>query len=241
MVLVHQDVAVAVLEGVGDVFLRDEEFVGAQEQVAEVHGVVLAELGLVGLEHGNDAAFEEALGDRLVGAGIDPVVLELIEFIGHRLGSHDLVAHAGLLQRLLDDRVLVAVVEDREAWAQPDAVTVLAQKLRAHRVEGGNPKFARVDAAALEQPLDALLHFARRLVRKGDGQDLAREGSSRFDELNDPLGQNPRLPRARAGQDKDGTVEGFYGGLLLRIQPDGHPLCSRTGGGVFPGFVSSSK
>ena len=59
---------------------------------------------------------------------------------------------------------------------QADQLGMAAQHLDADGVEGAEPRHA-LDRPA-DQLADALLHFARRLVGEGDGEDLARPGAA---------------------------------------------------------------
>ena len=61
--------------------------------------------------------------------------------------------------------------------AEPHQLGVAAQDLHADRVERAEPGHA-LGAAFADQPADAVLHLARRLVGEGDGEDLRGQGAA---------------------------------------------------------------
>ena len=61
------------------------------------------------------------------------------------------------------------------------------------------------------QRLDALAHFARRLVGEGDGEDLVPAGADRGEQMGDAGGQHARLADAGAGEHQHRPVERLDG------------------------------
>ena len=82
----------------------------------------------------------------------------------------------------------------------PTAVAPLAQQARRDRVERPDPEAAATPERAAELP-DALAQLAGRLVGEGDREDAARIGARR-DQPRQPVGDDPRLARAGAGDDQ---------------------------------------
>ncbi len=99
---------------------------------------------------------------------------------------------------------------------EADELGVTAQNLDADRMEGAEPRHAFDDAA--DEPADPLLHFARRLVGEGDGEDLAGPGLAGGQEMGKPGRQHARLAGAGAGKHEQGPVEPLDRGALLRVQ-----------------------
>jgi hypothetical protein len=65
--------------------------------------------------------------------------------------------------------------------------------------------------------VDALLHFARGLVGKGDGEDISGRNAL-GDEVRDAKRDDAGLAGARPGQDQDRAVQCFDGLALLGIE-----------------------
>ena len=120
-------------------------------------------------------------------------------------------------EKLLHQPHLVVDIEDGEIGLQADQLGVPAQDLHADRMEGAEPRHA-LDHAA-DDLADAVLHFARRLVGEGDGQNLARPGAAGRQDVGDAHGQHPRLAGAGAGEHQHRAVEGFDREPLLGIEP----------------------
>ena len=130
-------------------------------------------------------------------------------------GWYGLGVEVIVLEQLLDDRLLIGGVVDREVAAQADVVRLAAQQARAQRVEGRHPHRA---AVRLEQPLDALAHFLGGLVGEGDRHDLIGIRDLLGDEIRDAMRDDARLSRARACEDQQRAVGLSYSFLLCRIQ-----------------------
>ena len=120
-----------------------------------------------------------------------------------------------LAQDLLHQRLLVVRVVDDEAAVDPDGRAVLAQDPRAQRVERAGLDVA---AALADEADDPLAQLRGGLVGEGDGQDPERRHALDPDQVGDPVGQDPRLAGARAGQDEQRTLGGRDRASLLRIE-----------------------
>jgi hypothetical protein len=75
----------------------------------------------------------------------------------------------------------------------------------------------RAGRAAHEQ-LDALAHLLRRLVRERDREDLVRARLPRAQQIGDPVCQDARLARSRAGQDQERPLPRRDRLALRRVQ-----------------------
>ena len=148
LVLVDEQVAVAALVALADFAGDLEQAHGFEQQVVEVEGVVLAQLGLVALVDVGDALAVGVLGAEVILLRIDHVVLGPGDAAedgarGELLGVEPHAAHD-----LLDDGLLVVLVVDGEGAGEPLAIAhlqsldVAAQDAHAERVEGGDQGLA---------------------------------------------------------------------------------------------------
>ena len=128
-----------------------------------------------------------------------------------------LVVEVIVLEQLLDDRLLIGGVVDREVAAEADVVGLAAQQARAQRVESRHPHRAAIRA---EQPLDALAHFLGGLVGEGDRHDLIGIRDLLGDEIRDAMRDDARLSRPRAGEDQQRAVGLTYGFLLRGLSEE---------------------
>ena len=108
------------------------------------------------------------------------------------------------------------VVDGKVAW-HAEVGVLPAEDAGACGMEGEDPH-ALGDPGA-QQPLDPLGHLLGGLVGEGDGQDLVGADAPLSDQVSDPVGQGPGLPRARPGHDQDGPFRMEDGLLLDRVQP----------------------
>ena len=124
-------------------------------------------------------------------------------------GRQEAVVHLLVAQDLLHGGQLVGRVVDDEIARQAHVRGLAAQQPRAEGVEGGDPHARRRRA---EQRRHALAHLLGRLVREGDGEDLARFGHAAPDEIGDAIGDDAGLSGAGAGEDQKravGVEDGF--------------------------------
>src|SRR5215813_10631636 len=92
---------------------------------------------------------------------------------------------------------LVVVVVDSEVTRQARGSGFTAQKARAQRMKSGDPGLTGRDASAKEQIGNAVAHFLRSFVRKGDGENGFRRHTF-SDEVGDAVGDRAGFARARA-------------------------------------------
>ena len=74
------------------------------------------------------------------------------------------------------------------------------------------------DAVAQDSP-DPLAHLARRLVGEGDGENLARPGAARRDQVREPRGQRRGLAGAGAGEHEHRPLGGEHRLALRLVEP----------------------
>ena len=221
LVLVDQQIAVAALVALAR-FARDlEQADGFEQQVVEVEGVVLAQLGLVALIDVGDALAVGILGGEVVLLRIDHVVLGPGDAAQNGARGELLGVEAHAAHDLLDDGLLVVFVVDGEGAGQAlvadlEGLDVAAQEAHAERVEGGDERLGQRGVA--EQPVDALGHLAGGLVGEGDGEDGVGGDAFFADEPGDAAGDDAGFARAGAGEDEQGAFGGLDGGALFGIQ-----------------------
>ena len=239
LVLVHQDVAEAVVILGEDVRVVPEDGDRMQQEIAEIAGVEGLQPRLIGGVEFPSLAVGE--GPRVALGNVlrrQRLVLPAIQHVGEGAGRPALVVEILGLDELLDQPDLVVGVENGEVRLQPGEFRVAAQDLHADRVEGAEPRHA-LDLFA-DQKADALLHLARGLVGEGHGEDLRGPGPAGGEDMGDARRQDARLARAGAGQHQHRALGGLHGGALLGIEAGeivrragiaGHPAGrQRTGG-----------
>src|SRR6185295_15514767 len=119
--------------------------------------------------------------------------------------------HAALLHRPLDDGELVAHVGDGEALGEAEAADLLAEHLRAERVEGADEDALRPGAGEVHHPL---LHLRGGLVGEGDGED-GLGGDLLVQQVGDAVGDDAGLAGAGAREHQHRALRGGDG-LALR-------------------------
>ena len=231
LVFVHQQVADAVLPLLEDVGVFLEELDRQQDQVVEVHRVVRLERALVvQVDDGGGLLLGAArLGQGLVGQNqvVLPAVDEVLDLV------RTVVAGILLLHDVGEQRLDVAVIEDREAGLVAQARVFLADDVHAQVVESGHGKAARL--AALEQGADALLHLPRRLVGEGHGDDVTGLDAAVLHQVGDLAGDHAGLAGAGTGEHQQGAADVVHGFLLPRIE-SGHVVqVVRNGGASLTG------
>src|SRR5580765_875367 len=120
-----------------------------------------------------------------------------------------------LLEALLHEPDLVRLVVDGEVRAVAEPLGLAAEAPAAGGMEGEDPEPLSGPA---EETLQAFPHLPGRLVREGDGEDLARLRTHRVDQVCDAVGEDARFARARAGDDQQRPFRGQNGLPLSGIQ-----------------------
>ena len=236
LVLVHQQVAEALLEGLQHVRMGGEDGQIVQQQVAKVAGVQRPQPVLVLLVQHHALAVGEglALGRRGLLRG-QALVLPAVDQAGEVARRPALQVEVGRLNQLLQHPLLVVVVQDGEAGLQPHQLGVAAQDLRRHRVEGAEP--AQPFSLAADQVADALAHFAGGLVGEGDDQQLPRPRTVGVQDMGQARGQHPRLAGPGACEHQHRALRRLHRSTLLGVQAG-----EIVGGGrVDPGEVGDAR
>jgi hypothetical protein len=171
----------------------------AHQQIVEVHRVHAVHLALVHPVHVRHRLLEERADHVPVGVGVAQLVLGVGDLAVDRVRREALGIDPKLVQAALDQPPRVGLIVDREPARVPELVGVGTEHPGAGGVEGHHPH--RADPPAHQQ-LSAIAHLPRRLVGERDRQDLVRLGRVGGDQIGDPVREDPRLPRPRAGQDQ---------------------------------------
>jgi hypothetical protein len=204
LVLVHEDVAVALAIALAHLRVLAQQAHGLEEEVVEVERARAGEVLAVALPDRPDQLVAP------VGAGLQEGLGRLHAVLGERdAGEHGRGVHGRLVDpQLAHGRLhgtqLVRGVADGELAGVAQGGAVLAQDAGAERVERPHRDLARPLAGEVGH---ALLHLARRLVREGDGED-ARGGDAEREEVGDASGDDARLAGARPGQDEERALGG---------------------------------
>ena len=214
--LVHHQVVVAVLVALQHHRVFAEELHGAQQQVIEVHGVVLGQqLLVVPVDAGAD--FLEVIPSCLPGHRLR--VLQ--HAFGLRYRRQNGTRRVALrivtrpLQALLDGRHLVVVVEDRVVAGQTDELPLAPQQAGAEGVEGAHRQGVAMLPGQPDQPLP---HLPGCLVGKGHRQDTVGADAVLLNQVGDAVGDDAGLAAARPGNDQQRPVGGLHRLALCRVK-----------------------
>jgi hypothetical protein len=229
LVLVDEDVAEGRAVAGADLGEELQHVHRAAEQVVEVHRVRAVQALLVEVVDVGDGLLEVGADELAVGGGVAQLVLGVGDLVVQRGGGEALGVDAQLVDAALDQPPRVGLVVDRELARVAQARRLRPQDARAGGVEGHDP---HPPGHPPEQHLDALAHLLRRLVREGDGQDLARARDVRLHEPGDAVGQDARLARPRAGQHEQRPVAVHDRLALLGVEPREQGLQAVVGGGL---------
>ena len=192
-----------------------EEFHRLQEKIAEIKGVGVDEHTLVdAIETGRKFIVDVVGIGRGLG-GKNPGVLPLVDPPANPFGVVRLRIQSLALQRLLDDPDAIGIVIDHEPATAPQVTNIPAKDSYTDGMKGANGEISTIRA---EQFLDALLHFARRLVGKGDGQQAGGRDPADPDQIGDPACEYTRLPAPGAREDQQGALGGFHGAELFGVE-----------------------
>jgi hypothetical protein len=215
LVLVHQHLPEPAAVLLGHLGQGLEEVDRDHDQVVEVHRAGRDQPALVfgvGLGQGLLPGGLRAGGERLV---VDQLVLQVRHLGGHRLRRVLLGVELELAAGERHQPLRVGLVVDGERGRVAEPFRLPAQDAHAGRMERHDPHGPRLRA---DQRGDAGGHLAGRLVGEGDGQDLVRRDVARGEQVRDPVGEHPGLPRARAGHDEQRAALVYHGSTLLRIE-----------------------
>jgi hypothetical protein len=207
------EVAPALLVSGKDLRCVLEQLHGGEQEVVEVEGIGLVEpLAVAGGQSGDRPL--------VVVDGVLPQELDVEHLV---LGPADRAEHGRrpkfpgqrqvlLAEDLLHQGLLIVCVVDDEATVDADCLAVAPEDARVERVERPGLDVA---AGLADQADDPLAQLPGGPVREGDGEDLPGPNALDSDQVRDPVGKNPRLAAAGAGQDEQRAVgRGDRSGLL---------------------------
>ena len=215
LVLVHADLAEALLVGVEHLRVLGEKLEGLHQEVVEVHGVGTLEAAL---QHAVDLrrlALQRRLSLALHLVGHDQAVLRCRDLRADGLDGELLGVHVELGHDGLDQALRVIVVIDGEVRLVAHQLWVVAKHAHAHGVEGAHPHAA---GAAGKQRVEALAHLGRRLVGERDGEHLPRTDALVGHHVRDAVREHARLARARAGKHQERAVRTEHGVALSGVE-----------------------
>ena len=203
LVLVHHEVAEAVLIGLAHVRVVLQQQVAVQKKVVEVEGVGCAQALLQPLVH--------ALGHlphrvvRVEVTGGNEVVLRLGDAVHQLVHGKALRVDVQLGHDVLVQPLQIVRVVNGEVLREAQPLGVGPQHAHAHGVEGGHPHASRARAHELRQ---TLAHLGGRLVGEGDGEDLPRSRQVLLQDVGDAVREHARLAGAGAGQHQKRSLGG---------------------------------
>jgi len=215
LVLVDQDVAEPLGEEIAGVGSLLEEPEALPDQVVEVEGVRLAQPDLVLGEDPGHLLLPEGLCRLLVLDGGEKLVLGPGDHGADRLGRELPLPQLLVLEDRLEEAFLVGRIVDREAGIDPDRGPLQPQHPHPGGVERPHPQVGRLPPQEVGHPVP---HLPGRLVREGEGENLAGRDPEAVDQVGDAVREDPGLPAPGPGQDEQGTVRSEHRLPLGRIQ-----------------------
>ena len=219
--LVHGERGEPRSDGVGRIGMVIEEPEGESEHVLEVqstHRALATLVPFVDPQHqlGGDRWLVVVAQLFQVAGGLDHPVLGPLDLAGELASGEEPVWRRQRVRERGDEWSLgVQDVGERFARVRGPEARELCQR--------GGMERARLHPVDLER-LEPSLQLTRGLVGEGDGEDLRGIERSAPDLTGDPMRDGGRLPRARAGQDRDGSAERERGFPLGLVQAGEHAL-----------------
>ena len=190
-----------------------EEYVGIEEQVVKVHGSGFEQsflVALVNFPHSRaKGSFVICLhkGVVLVGLPGDESIF-CTRYSGKDYTRFVyLVVEAEFLHQSSDQGFGIVRIVNGEVGGVTEFVGFYSQDFSKYGVKGTHPGIPSLKSC---QFFDAVLHFARRLVGKGEGKNVESIHSFGIDEVGNPVGQHSRLARTCTRNDHHGAFCMFY-------------------------------
>jgi len=109
-----------------------------------------------------------------------------------------------------------------EARCEAGRFRLLPEDRQPQAVEGRDERPSRASGQQRGQPL---LQLRRGPAAEGDCEAPLGSGPKLGDQIGEAVGQRPRLPRPRPGDDEERTVDDLRGGALLGIEAGPHSPC----------------
>ena len=176
LILIHQHIAELILIVPQDLRLPLQQCYSVKDNVIKVQRVSSHQFFLVGgIDFCNPALFPVVFCLTAPGEILRRLVLVLGVADGGQdaLGLESLFVQVLLLHDILDDSLSIVGIVDRKVLVKTDAVNVPPKNPDTGGVEGGGPD---VVGHRPQTGREALLQFPRRLVGKGDGDNLPGPG-----------------------------------------------------------------
>ena len=216
LILVHQQIAEALLVVGEHVGMLGEEGQVVQQEIAEIDGVHGAEPLLIGLVQSRRTPVRVigAVRTRYLVDG-QPPVLPTLDDDRESACRPSLLVDVRRPDDLLQQANLVVGVEDGEVRLEPGELGMAAEDPGGDGMEGAEPE---PGGGASHQSLHAADHFARRLVGEGDREHLSGPGAAGGEDVGKARGEHAGLAGAGAREHEQRTVERFRRPALLRIQ-----------------------
>jgi len=211
--LVHQDILVALLIALAHPVVLAEKLLGLEQEVVKIKGVAFGLQRLVALKDAGHRLMP--VGGRAVGCGGDQLVLGPRDGALDRGGAVELAIQVELFEDAGDQALLVVLVIDHKAVADPQVRGLAAQDARAGGVKGAN---GQLGCAFADQAVKARDHLLRGLVGEGDGEDVEGLNAAHADQIGDAVGEHASLARSWPGQDQHRAFDGLHGLGLGGIQ-----------------------
>ena len=146
-----------------------------------------------------------------------PAIFPAVDDPGEEPRRPALVVDVGGAKDLLHQPDLIVGIQNREIGFEAHQLRMPPQDFRADRMERAEPRHPLHRLA--DHRADALLHFARRAIGEGDGQNLRGPRAPGREHMRDPRRQHARLAGARAREHQHRPVERFHGLQLLGVEP----------------------
>jgi hypothetical protein len=204
LILVHQEIAGAVLPAFQGLWMLAEKPYRQQDEVIEIHRVVGLEVMLVEGVKPCRRGFGLVSGP---GEGLDLRHQRVLPtgYLGLQAGGDPVLLQSFLTQQLAQQGGPVLGIHDRKTGFVAELPVFPADDVEAQGVEGGYRQSPAV--AILQQPRDPLFHLPGGLVGKGDGGDVARRNPARFDQIGDFPRDNPRFAGTRSGKHQQRAID----------------------------------
>ena len=216
LVLVHHDIAEAVLVRGQNLVVGVEQLHGLHQKVVKIQRVVLFQPLLVFFVGIRDAHIAKA--ESLVFLSVLERRSQLVLCRGDLAENLPLPKVFGVdlkvFAHLLHQCFLVVRVVDGKGGLIAQIFDVAAQDSHAHGVEGGDPDAL---GAKADQLVDALPHLSRRLIGESDGKNVPGIDPALVHEIGDPVRDHSGLAAPGSRQDQNRAFGPFYGLRLLFI------------------------
>ena len=222
LILVHQ----YIVEHSGDFCTGGravpQEYVHIQQHIVEIHHPGLYALlcvkgiYLIDTRHFALAVLVYCSGTLTVFGRCNQVVLGIGDAGLHVFGLIDLVVQLEFLDAGLDEPLGVVCVVNGEVTLISDLGGIDPEKTYENGVEGAHIELS--GGSCTHHQRDSLLHFLRRLIGEGQGENPLR-GTAALEYIRNSAGQHARLPGACSRHNQHRSCGTFNCLFLDRIQP----------------------